>query len=139
MNNLFKATFKVKMIKYYILVAVILFIFLVNIPISYSNELDLLAAQESVGKRFSSKYCEAKEEGLSSESASEFALNNTYLKFVDFPDDEKYIEDLWFFTIEKIRESCDSYVTKSEEFELRDFFKEESEIAINRELYLPNL
>ena len=101
-------------------------------------EFDLTAAQNSVGKRFASKFCEAKEKGFSSESSSEFALNNTYLKFVAFPEDEKFIEDLWEFTVERIRHDCGSYVTKNEENNLRDFFQEEGEIASNRDLYLPN-
>ena len=101
-------------------------------------EFDLTAAQNSVGKRFASKFCEAKEKGFSSESSSEFALNNTYLKFVAFPEDKKFIEDLWEFTVERIRHDCGSYVTKNEENNLRDFFQEEGEIASNRDLYLPN-
>ena len=107
-------------------------------PILQATELDLTAAQNSVGKRFASKFCEAKEKGFSSESSSEFALNNTYLKFVAFPEDEKFIEDLWEFTVERIRNDCGSYVTKNEENNLRDFFQEEGEIASNRDLYLPN-
>ena len=101
-------------------------------------EFDLTAAQNSVGKRFASKFCEAKEKGFSSESSSEFALNNTYLKFVAFPEDEKFIEDLWEFTIGIIRKDCGQYVTDDEKTILRDFFKEEGEIASNRDLYLPN-
>jgi len=101
-------------------------------------EFDLTAAQNSVGKRFASKFCEAKEKGFSAESSSEFALNNTYLKFVAFPDDEKFIEDLWEFTVERIRKDCGNYLSESEETNLRDFFQEEGEIASNRELYLPN-
>ena len=107
-------------------------------PALQSLEFDLTAAQNSVGKRFASKFCEAKEKGFSSESSSEFALNNTYLKFVAFPEDEKFIEDLWEFTVERIRNDCGSYVTKNEENNLRDFFQEEGEIASNRDLYLPN-
>ena len=100
-------------------------------------ELDLTSAQDAVGKRFASKFCEAKEKGFSSESSSEFALNNTYLKFVAFPDDERFIKDLWAFTIERIRKDCGNYVTEDEENDLRDFFQEEGEIASNRDLYLP--
>ena len=100
-------------------------------------EFDLTAAQNSVGKRFASKFCEAKEKGFSSESSSEFALNNTYLKFVAFPDDKNFVEDLWKFTIERIRKDCGNYLTKNEELDLRDFFQEEGEIASNRDLYLP--
>ena len=101
-------------------------------------EFDLTTAQNSVGKRFASKFCEAKEKGFSAESSSEFALNNTYLKFVAFPDDDKFIEDLWEFTVERIRKDCGNYLTEIEETNLRDFFQEEGEIASNRELYLPN-
>ena len=101
-------------------------------------EFDLTAAQNSVGKRFASKFCEAKEKGFSSESSSEFALNNTYLKFVAFPEDENFIEDLWEFTIGIIRKDCGQYVTDDERSILRDFFKEEGEIASNRDLYLPH-
>ena len=101
-------------------------------------EFDLTVAQNSVGKRFASKFCEVKEQGFSTESSSEFALNNTYLKFVAFPDDEKFIEDLWEFTVERIRNDCGNYLSESEENNLRDFFQEEGEIASNRDLYLPN-
>ena len=101
-------------------------------------EFDLTAAQNSVGKRFASKFCEVKKEGFSGESSSEFALNNTYLKFVAFPDDEEFIEDLWDFTVERIRKDCGNYLTDSEETNLRDFFQEEGEIASNRDLYLPH-
>tara|TARA_Y100001968_G_scaffold201018_1_gene184564 strand:+ start:3435 stop:3830 length:396 start_codon:yes stop_codon:yes gene_type:complete len=114
-----------------------IFIGFLQPPPLQSMELDLTAAQNAVGKRFASKFCEAKEKGFSSESSSEFALNNTYLKFVAFPEDEKFIEDLWVFTIERIREECGSYITKNEENNLRDFFQEEEEIASNRDLYLP--
>ena len=114
------------------------FILLLNAPISQATELDLTAAQDAVGRRFASKFCEAKKEGLSSEASSEFALNNTYLKFVAFPDDEKFIEDLWEFTLQRVRRSCGEYVTESEEILLRDFFEEEGEIASNRDLYLPH-
>ena len=107
-------------------------------PILQALEFDLTAAQNSVGKRFASKFCEAKEKGFSSESSSEFALNNTYLKFVAFPEDKKFIEDLWEFTLERIRYDCGSYITKNEENNLSDFFQEEGEIASNRDLYLPN-
>tara|TARA_Y100001968_G_scaffold279906_1_gene276107 strand:- start:205 stop:603 length:399 start_codon:yes stop_codon:yes gene_type:complete len=107
-------------------------------PIVEAKELDLTAAQDAVGKRFASKFCEVKENDFSSESASEFALNNTYLKFVAFPDDEKFIEDLWEFTIQRIRKECGDYVTQNDEISLRDFFLEEGEIASNRDLYLPD-
>ena len=131
MNIIKKKSFKITII--------LLFIFaLLQTPYLLAIEFDLTAAQNAVGKRFASKFCEAKEQGFSSESSSEFALNNTYLKFVAFPDDEKFIEDLWVFTIEKIRKDCGNYVTKSDEINLRDFFQEEGEIASNRDLYLPN-
>ena len=114
------------------------FIAFLQAPILQALELDLTAAQNAVGKRFASKFCEAKEQGFSSESSSEFALNNTYLKFVAFPDDERFIEDLWVFTLGKIRKECGNYVTEKEENNLRDFFQEEGEIASNRDLYLPH-
>ena len=120
-----------------IFVGLFLFAFLQATSL-HATEFDLSAAQNAVGMRFASKFCEAKEKGFSSESSSEFALNNTYLKFVAFPDDEKFIEDLWKFTIEKIRKDCGTYVTQNEEKNLRDFFQEEGEIASNRDLYLPN-
>ncbi len=107
-------------------------------PILQALEFDLTSAQNAVGKRFASKFCEAKEKGFSSESSSEFALNNTYLKFVAFPEDDRFLEDLWEFTIGRIRNDCGTYVTDQEESILRDFFKEEGEIASNRDLYLPH-
>ena len=100
-------------------------------------ELDLTSAQNAVGTRFASKFCEAKEMGFSSESSSEYALNNTYLKFVAFPEDEKFITDLWEYTLGRIRNDCGNYVTEKEVTDLRDFFKEEEEIARNRDMYLP--
>ena len=120
-----------------IIIGLFFFSFL-EAPSLKAIEFDLTAAQDAVGKRFASKFCEAKEKGFSSESSSEFALNNTYLKFVAFPEDGKFIEDLWEFTVERIRHDCGSYVTKNEENNLRDFFQEEGEIASNRDLYLPN-
>ena len=121
-----------------LIIATLFIIFYLQAPSLLAIEFDLTSAQNAVGKRFASKFCEAKEQGFSSESSSEFALNNTYLKFVAFPDDEKFIEDLWEFTIEKIRKDCGNYVTQNEEINLRDFFQEEGEIASNRDLYLPN-
>ena len=115
-----------------------LVILFLQTPILHALEFDLTAAQNAVGKRFASKFCEAKEKGFSSESSSEFALNNTYLKFVAFPEDDKFLEDLWEFTIGRIRNDCGIYVTDDEETILRDFFKEEGEIASNRDLYLPH-
>ena len=113
-------------------------IFFLQTPVLQALEFDLTAAQNAVGKRFASKFCEAKEKGFSTESSSEFALNNTYLKFVAFPEDERFIEDLWEFTIGIIRKDCGQYVTDDEKSILRDFFKEEGEIASNRDLYLPH-
>ena len=124
--------------KLFILVIVgIFFINFLQVSLLEAADLDLTAAQNSVGKRFASKFCEVKEKGFSAESSSEFALNNTYLKFVAFPDDEKFIENLWDFTLERIRKDCGNYLTESEETNLRDFFQEEGEIASNRDLYLP--
>ena len=120
-----------------IIILIFFFSFLKAAPLK-AIEFDLTAAQNSVGKRFASKFCEAKEKGFSSESSSEFALNNTYLKFVAFPDDETFIEALWEFTIDKIRKDCGNYVTEKEEINLRNFFQEEGEIASNRDLYLPH-
>ena len=112
--------------------------FFLQISALQALEFDLTAAQNAVGKRFASKFCEAKEKGFSSESSSEFALNNTYLKFVAFPEDERFVENLWIFTIGKIRKDCGNYLTEDEEKNLRDFFQEEGEIASNRDLYLPH-
>ena len=120
-----------------IIVGLCLVSFLLS-PISKAIGFDLTAAQNAVGKRFASKFCEAKEKGFSSESSSEFALNNTYLKFVAFPEDETFVEDLWEFTLGMIRQDCGNYVSENEENILRDFFQEEGEIARNRDLYLPN-
>tara|TARA_Y100001968_G_C19178762_1_gene629299 strand:+ start:283 stop:678 length:396 start_codon:yes stop_codon:yes gene_type:complete len=113
-------------------------IYFLQPPISQAIELDLKAAQNSVGKRFASKFCEVKKKGFSSESSSEFALNNTYLKFVAFPEDESFVEDLWTYTIKRIRKDCGDYITDEEEMNLRDFFHEEGKIASNRDLYLPH-
>ena len=120
------------------LITLLSFMYIFFITSLEANDLDLVSAKESVGKRFASKFCEAKEEGFSSESSSEFALNNTYLKFVTFPDDEKFLENLWDFTLLRIRKDCGEYVTQNEENNLRDFFEEEGKIAINRDFYLPN-
>ena len=116
----------------------LLMTFFLQISALQALEFDLTAAQNAVGKRFASKFCEAKEKGFSSESSSEFALNNTYLKFVAFPEDERFVENLWIYTIGKIRKDCGNYLTEDEEKNLRDFFQEEGEIAINRDLYLPH-
>ena len=101
------------------------------------SSLDLSSAQSSVGKRFSKVYCDAKKEGLDSEFASEYALNNTYLKFVAFPDDDKYLDDLWEFTSNNILDNCGDEINIEDITELEIFFKEEGIIASNRDLYLP--
>tara|TARA_B100000965_G_C19531458_1_gene731337 strand:+ start:337 stop:669 length:333 start_codon:yes stop_codon:yes gene_type:complete len=110
----------------------------VQTTIVEATELDLMGAQNAVGKRFASKFCEVKEKGFSIESSSEFALNNTYLKFVAFPDDDKFVKDLWKYTIDIIHKECGNYLTDNEEINLREFFQEEGKIASNRNLYLPN-
>ncbi|WP_269609305.1 hypothetical protein [Prochlorococcus marinus] len=135
----FQPPFNFKVNKLFSLVRIIslFLIFFLNTPILQAIELDLTSAKNSVGNRFASKFCEAKEEGFSLESSSEFALNNTYLKFVVFPNDEDFIEDLWGFTIGRIRKNCGDFMTKNEEIDLKDFFQEEGEIASNRDLYLP--
>ena len=120
------------------LISLLAFIYIFFIPSLEANELELASAQESVGKRFANKFCEAKEDGFSTESSSEFALNNTYLKFVTFPDDEKFLENLWDFTLLRIRKECGEYVTQKEEGSLREFFEEEGKIASNRDFYLPH-
>ena len=101
------------------------------------SNIDLTSAQTSVGKRFAKVFCEAKTGGVNSETASEYALNNTYLKFVAFPDDKQYLDDLWSFTSKTIKENCGDFVDIDELEELEIFFKEEGIIASNRELYLP--
>ena len=102
------------------------------------SNIDLTSAQTSVGKRFAKVFCEAKTGGVTSETASEYALNNTYLKFVAFPDDKQYLDDLWSFTSKTINENCGDFVDRDELEELEIFFKEEGIIASNRELYLPD-
>ena len=101
------------------------------------GNIDLTNAQSSVGQRFAKVFCEAKKGGVNSETASEYALNNTYLKFVAFPDDEQYLDDLWSFTSKSINETCGEFVDIDELKELEIFFKEEGIIASNRDLYLP--
>ena len=101
------------------------------------SNLDLSSAQTSVGKRFAKVFCDAKKEGLDSEFASEYALNNTYLKFVAFPDDDQYLDDLWKFTSNNIIDNCGNNIDINELKELEIFFKEEGIIASNRDLYLP--
>ena len=119
-----------------LLLPIILFIAPTNAP-AISTNIDLLNARSSVGKRFAEVYCEAITEGLDSGFASEYALNNTFLKFVSFPDDDKYLDDLWQFTSKNIAENCGGFVEIKDIQDLEIFFKEEGLIASNRELYLP--
>ena len=116
--------------------SIIIFIVPVNVFASQSN-LDLSSAQTSVGKRFAKVFCDAKKEGLDSEFASEYALNNTYLKFVAFPDDDKYLDDLWQFTSKNISDNCGDNLDFDDIKQLEIFFKEEGIIASNRDFYLP--
>ena len=123
-----------------ILISIFLSILIFIAPIDVQatqNKLDLSSAQTSVGKRFAKVFCDAKNEGLDSEFASEYALNNTYLKFVAFPDDDKYLDDLWEFTSNNILDNCGDDIVINDLKELEIFFKEEGIIASNRELYLP--
>tara|TARA_B100000965_G_scaffold42910_1_gene31464 strand:- start:240 stop:647 length:408 start_codon:yes stop_codon:yes gene_type:complete len=119
-----------------IFLPILLFIAPTNVDAIQGN-LDLSSAQTSVGKRFAKVFCDAKNEGLDSEFASEYALNNTYLKFVAFPDDDEYLNDLWEFTSKNILENCGDNVNIGDLKELEIFFKEEGIIASNRDLYLP--
>ena len=123
-----------------LLLSIFLPIFLFIVPTNVyavQGSLDLSNAQTSVGKRFAKVFCDAKKEGLDSEFASEYALNNTYLKFVAFPDDDQYLNQLWEFTSKNILENCGDNINISDLKELEIFFKEEGIIASNRELYLP--
>ena len=115
---------------------ILLVIFPTNVQ-AIQNNIDLSSAQTSVGKRFAKVFCDAKNEGLDSEFASEYALNNTYLKFVAFPDDDQYLDDLWEFTSNNILDNCGDDIVINDLKELEIFFKEEGIIASNRELYLP--
>ena len=119
-----------------IFLPIVFFIAPINVY-AIQNNLDLSSAQTSVGKRFAKVFCDAKKEGLDSEFASEYALNNTYLKFVAFPDDDKYLDELWKFTSKNISDNCGDNVDISDIKELEIFFKEEGIIASNRDLYLP--
>ena len=119
-----------------IFLPILLFIAPTNVD-AIQGKLDLSSAQTSVGKRFAKVFCDAKNEGLDSEFASEYALNNTYLKFVAFPDDDEYLNDLWEFTSKNILENCGDNVNIGDLKELEIFFKEEGIIASNRDLYLP--
>tara|TARA_Y100000768_G_scaffold165589_1_gene123978 strand:- start:315 stop:707 length:393 start_codon:yes stop_codon:yes gene_type:complete len=123
-----------------LLLSIFLQIFLFIAPTNVyaiQGNLDLSSAQSSVGKRFAKVFCDAKKEGLDSEYASEYALNNTYLKFVAFPDDDQYLDDLWEFTSNNILDNCGDDIVINDLKELEIFFKEEGIIASNRELYLP--
>ena len=116
-------------------------IFVLVTPISVGASLaniDLTNAQSSVGERFAKVFCEAKNGGVNSEDASEYALNNTYLKFVALPDDQEYLDELWAFTSKTIIDNCGLIVDKKELQDLEIFFKEEGIIASNRDLYLPS-
>tara|TARA_A100001388_G_C28641012_1_gene437070 strand:+ start:227 stop:619 length:393 start_codon:yes stop_codon:yes gene_type:complete len=119
-----------------IIIPIFLFIAPSNV-FAIQGSLDLSSAQSSVGKRFSKVFCDAKKEGLDSEFASEYALNNTYLKFVAFPDDDQYLDDLWEFTSNNILDNCGDHINVKDLNELEIFFKEEGVIASNRDLYLP--
>jgi len=119
-----------------IFLSIIIFIAPINVNAMQGN-LDLSSAQTSVGKRFAKVFCDAKREGLDSDFASEYALNNTYLKFVAFPDDDEYLADLWNFTHNNIIDNCGEFVDINDLKDLEIFFKEEGLIASNRELYLP--
>jgi len=92
-----------------IFLPIIIFIAPINVNAMQGN-LDLSSAQTSVGKRFAKVFCDAKREGLDSDFASEYALNNTYLKFVAFPDDDEYLADLWNFTHNNILDNCGEFV-----------------------------
>ena len=126
--------FLVKLVS--IFITILIFIAPTNVQAIQGN-LDLSSAQTSVGKRFAKVFCDAKKEGLDSEFASEYALNNTYLKFVAFPDDDQYLNDLWDFTSKNISENCGEHINQNDLKELEVFFKEEGIIASNRDLYLP--
>ena len=115
----------------------ILFIIAPTNVYAISSNIDLSTAQSSVGKRFAEVYCDAIKEGLNSGFASEYALNNTYLKFAAFPDDDEYLDNLWEFTHNNILDNCGEFVDINDLKELEIFFKEEGVIASNRELYLP--
>ena len=119
-----------------LLISILFFIVPTNVD-AISTNIDLSNAQISVGKRFAEVYCKSITEGLDSGFASEYALNNTYLKFVAFPDDDQYLDDLWQFTNTIIRKKCGNFVETKDIKDLEIFFKEEGLIASNRELYLP--
>lgn len=106
---------------------------------SHADEMDLSSAQNRIGKRFAGKFCEAKKDGHTGDASSEFALNNTFLKFAELPDNDNYMNDLWTFTKIRIIENCGEQLTKKDVIELKQFFLEETEIARNRDLYLPEI
>ena len=65
----------------FILVSIFLPIIILFAPINVNamqGNLDLSSAQTSVGKWFAKVFCDAKRDGLDSDFASEYALNNTY-------------------------------------------------------------
>ena len=138
LNYIIYKLFKVIIVCFLIslLLPIILFIAPTNVH-AISTNIDLSIAESSVGKRFAEVYCESITEGLDSGFASEYALNNTYLKFVAFPDDDKYLDELWQFTSTNIAEKCGNFVELKDLKDLEMFFKEEGLIASNRELYLP--
>ena len=122
-----------------LLLLISLYLFIVPTKVyPLQGNIDLTNAQSSVGQRFAKVFCEAKKGGVNSETASEYALNNTYLKFVAFPDDEQYLDDLWSYTSKSIKDTCGEVVDIDELKELEIFFKEEGIIASNRDLYLPS-
>jgi len=106
-----------------IFLPIIIFIAPANVKAIQGN-LDLSSAQTSVGKRFAKVFCDAKREGLDSDFASEYALNNTYLKFVAFPDDDEYLDNLWNFTHNNILDNCGEFVDIND---LKDNLKWESQ------------
>ena len=74
-----------------LLLSIFLPIFLFIAPnnvYAIQGSLDLSSAQTSVGKRFAKVFCDAKNEGLDSEFASEYALNNTCLLYTSDAADE---------------------------------------------------
>ena len=138
LNYIIYKLFKVIIVCFLIslLLPIILFIAPTNVH-AISTNIDLSIAESSVGKRFAEVYCDSITEGLDSGFASEYALNNTYLKFVAFPEDDGYLDHLWHFTNTIISKKCGNFVEKKEIKDLEIFFKEEALIASNRELYLP--
>ena len=104
-----------------IFLPIIIFIAPINVKAIQGN-LDLSSAQTSVGKRFAKVFCDAKREGLDSDFASEYALNNTYLKFVAFPDDDEYLDDLWNFTHNNVLDNCGEFVDINDLKDLEIFF-----------------